>query len=59
MNCISTTLTPEEAQEATTLLLEARILLRDALEEGHRKPNYAGACERIATFLSGFSVEPD
>ena len=55
---IPTTLTPEQAEELTELLLHARNQLRDAAGSRIYLPNYASTSARIAEALRGLGIDP-
>lgn len=57
MNSLPTTLSPEDAEEITKPLLEARKYLRDAMGMKIYLPNYGGASSRIAELLQRFQVD--
>lgn len=54
---IPTTLTPEQAQELTELLVLARTQLRDAIGDCLYWPNYALTVVRINDALRAFDIE--
>ncbi len=55
---IPTTLSPEQAEELTELLLNARTQLRDAAGSRIYLPNYASTSARIADALRSLGVDP-
>ncbi len=60
MQTIPTTLTPEEAEQVTELLILARKCLRDAASPSRIYfPNYASAAVKISEALVRFGVEPE
>ena len=56
---IPTTLTPQQAEEITELLLQARKQLRDAVGSRIYLPNYASTSSRIAEALRELGVDAD
>lgn len=56
---IPTTLTPQQAEELTELLRQARKQLRDAARSRTDLPNYAATSGRIAEALRALGVDPD
>ena len=56
---IPTTLTPEQAEELTELLRQARKQLRDAAGSRIYLPNYAPTSARIAEALRKLGVDPE
>ncbi|MFN4266382.1 MAG: hypothetical protein ACK4F8_11630 [Aquabacterium sp.] len=56
---IPTTLTPEQAEQLTELLRQARKQLRDAAGSRIYLPNYAPTSSRIGDALRDLGVDPD
>uniref|UniRef100_A0A6H1ZHB5 Uncharacterized protein n=1 Tax=viral metagenome TaxID=1070528 RepID=A0A6H1ZHB5_9ZZZZ len=55
---IPTTLSPEQAEELTELLINASKQLRDAAGSRIYSPNYASTSARIADALRSLGVDP-
>ncbi|WP_172751430.1 hypothetical protein [Diaphorobacter sp. LR2014-1] len=54
---VPTTLTEEQAEAITELLIQARIQLRDAAGARHYEPNYGTTSRRIADVLEELGVD--